>query len=226
MAIELTNLRFHYHAPVEQDLLHIPVWSLPSGERAFLYGPSGSGKSTLLGLLSGLLSPTAGQITVLGHQLDQMGTLQRDRFRATHIGIVYQQFNLIPFLNAIENIQLARQFSKEKKASKGNHNIQSLLEALNVSQKDWRRPTAKLSIGQQQRIAIARALINQPQILIADEPTSALDSENTQAFMTLLMSMVSETNMTLLFVSHNMGLANYFNCVCALNDINQSGITG
>jgi putative ABC transport system ATP-binding protein len=221
MAIELSNVRFFYPEQPNELILDIPSWSLPSGEQAFIHGPSGSGKSTLLSLLSGLIKPTSGQLSVLGQRLDQMTQRQRDQFRATNIGYVFQQFNLIPYLNAFDNILLASQFSKHKQSTI-NEDIQSLLIALNIDKTHWYKPTRTLSQGQQQRVAIARALINKPKLLIADEPTSSLDANNRDAFMKLLMPIVDSTNMTLVFVSHDLSLSHYFNRVESLSDINPS----
>lgn len=221
MAIELSNVRFHYPGQPAQPILNIPSWTVPRGEKAFVYGPSGCGKSTLLNLLSGLKPAKQGKITVLGERLDQMSNRQRDRFRANHVGYVFQQFNLIPYLDAIDNIRLANHFSQGKKNSELYKDIKELLTVLNVAEKDWRSPTRNLSIGQQQRVAIARSLINKPELLIADEPTSSLDQANRDAFISLLLSMVSEHNITLLFVSHDMTLAKHFSRVESLADINR-----
>ncbi|PHS31190.1 MAG: ABC transporter ATP-binding protein [Methylophaga sp.] len=220
MAINLSNVCFHYPDRPKQRVLDIPSWTVSSGEQVFVHGDSGGGKSTLLNLLSGLLSPSEGQVTILGQRLDQMTRRQRDRFRANHIGYVFQQFNLLPYLNAIDNIRLASQFSARKKTISLHDDIKKLLMDLNLAEKDWQIPARKLSIGQQQRVAIARAMINKPQLLIADEPTSSLDQSNRDAFMALLMSMINENDITLLFVSHDMSLANYFSRIEALVDIN------
>jgi putative ABC transport system ATP-binding protein len=221
MAIELTDIRFYYTDRPENIVLNIPSWSLSTGEQAFVQGPSGGGKSTLLGLLSGMLVPSKGKVTVLGQRLDKMSSRQRDQFRAMHIGYVFQQFNLMPFLNAIDNVLLATQFSNQKNTSLLKSEIKTLFNGLNIPEKEWNRPTRDLSIGQQQRVAIARALINKPQILIADEPTSSLDRENSEAFMRLLLPIVAENRMTLLFVSHDQSLATYFTKVEYLNDFNR-----
>lgn len=221
MAIELLNVRFHYPEQPGKTVLNIPSWSLSAGEQAFVHGPSGSGKSTLLNLLSGLLRPSEGQVEILGQRLDQMTSRQRDRFRANHIGYVFQQFNLIPYLSAFDNILLASQFSQRKKAATLQAEIKALFSALNIAESDWQRATSSLSIGQQQRVAIARALINKPQLLIADEPSSSLDSDNRDAFMALLMSIAADNDITLVFVSHDLSLAPAFNRVESLNNINQ-----
>ncbi|MFT5295458.1 MAG: putative ABC transport system ATP-binding protein [Colwellia sp.] len=221
MAINLSNLRFSYPEQSNLLVLDIPSWSLSAGEHTLVYGSSGSGKSTLLNILNGLLSVNSGHVKVLDQHLNKMTSRQRDNFRANNIGYIFQQFNLIPYLNAIDNIQLASYFSKSKSKFSLNEEIKALLKTLNMPEKDWNKPVHKLSIGQQQRIAIARALINKPTLLIADEPTSSLDQENRDTFMALLMSIVEENNITLLFVSHDMSLSHYFTRVESLNDINQ-----
>jgi putative ABC transport system ATP-binding protein len=222
MAIELANIRFHYSKRPDHRVLNIPSWSLSVAEQAFVHGPSGGGKSTLLGLLSGILSPVDGQVTVLGERLDTMNSRQRDQFRAEHIGYVFQQFNLMPYLNATDNLALASRFSKRKNTRALNNEVKDLFSALNITEKEWSVPTRDLSIGQQQRVAIARALINKPKLLIADEPTSSLDKANTDAFMELLMPMVKDNQMTLLFVSHDLSLVSYFERVESLDDFNHT----
>jgi len=223
MTINLANLRFSYPEQPHSLVLDIPFWSLSAGEHTLIYGSSGSGKSTFLNILNGVLSVNSGHVEVLGQELNKMTRRQRDTFRANNIGYIFQQFNLIPYLNAIENIQLARYFSKSEPKLKSSINaeIEALLKSLNMPEKDWSKPVRTLSIGQQQRIAIARALINKPALLIADEPTSSLDQDNRDAFMALLISIVEDNGITLLFVSHDMSLSHYFTRVESLNDINQ-----
>lgn len=220
MAINLSNVFFSYPEQANLPVLNIPSWSLAEGEHAFIFGPSGGGKSTLLGLLSGILSANKGNISILGQPLNKMTNRQRDKFRANHIGYIFQQFNLIPYLDAIDNIRLASYFSKSTSSASLNKEIKALLTTLNMPVQDWTKPIRNLSIGQQQRIAIARALVNKPALLIADEPTSSLDQENSDKFMTLLMSIVKKHKITLLFVSHDMSLSHYFSRIESLNDIN------
>ncbi len=222
MMITLNNVRFSYRESPNKTVLDIPHWAVPENRHTFVHGPSGCGKSTLLNLLSGMLHTTHGEISVLGQRLDQMRNRQRDRFRADHVGYVFQQFNLIPYLNAIDNIQLASHFSTQRNTKTIRAEIEALLSTLNIDISDWQKPTAKLSIGQQQRVAIARALINKPELLIADEPTSSLDQRNRDNFMEVLMSLVDAHKMTLLFVSHDMTLSCYFERVEALAEINRS----
>lgn len=225
MTITLNDVHFAYPEAADKNVLNISNWSVEASERVFVQGPSGCGKSTLLNILNGLLTPTSGEVTVLNERLDKMSAHKRDQFRANHIGCVFQQFNLIPYLNAIENIELASHFSKANKSRALQDEIGGLLTNLNLSTEIWQKPTSMLSIGQQQRVAIARALINKPELLIADEPTSSLDETNRDNFMSELMSIVSESKISLVFVSHDSSLSQYFQRIDALNQINKLGTT-
>lgn len=223
MTIELSNLSFSYGTSLEKPILDIPHWSVAEGEQVFIHGPSGSGKSTLLNLLSGILMPNKGCVSVMGQSLGDLSGRQRDRFRADHIGYIFQQFNLIPYLDAIDNVRLAIHFSKESLGSDANADIEALLTTFDINNSHWKNPVSTLSIGQQQRIAIARAMINKPELLIADEPTSSLDQNNRDIFMNELLELAKKQKTSLLFVSHDLSLANYFSRVDALADINQAG---
>ncbi|MDC1144060.1 ABC transporter ATP-binding protein [Porticoccaceae bacterium] len=223
MAIQLNNVHFTYPEAPNDCVLNIDSWSVSAGEHVFVHGPSGGGKSTLLNLLSGILGASSGEVSILGERLDSMNARQRDRFRANHIGYIFQQFNLVPYLDAIDNIQLAHQFATKQPQSALSDEIKALLSTFHIPQADWQKPVRQLSIGQQQRIAIARAMINKPQLLIADEPTSSLDQNNRDNFMEQLMIMASEHRITLLLVSHDMALASYFGRIDALSEINVAG---
>jgi putative ABC transport system ATP-binding protein len=218
MAVQLTGIQFSFGDDHQRPLLDIDQWAVQRGERVLIHGPSGVGKSTLMNILSGLLTCATGEVSVLGKRLDQMSVRQRDQFRADNIGCVFQRFNLIPYLNAIDNIGLANTFSAGGNG-RWREEAAALLTALTVHEDSWAKPTSNLSMGQQQRVAIARALINSPEILIADEPTSSLDSENRDNFLSLLMGLIKERDMTLIFVSHDMTLAKYFTRLDALPDI-------
>ena len=222
MAINLSNVRYSYPDQGMAPVLDIRGWTLSVGERAFIHGPSGSGKSTFLALLSGLLPSSEGQITIFGKRLDRMSGHQRDLFRANNIGHVFQLFNLIPYLDAIDNVRLARYFSRSQSNRKILLEIRDLLAALNISERDWKKPTQELSVGQQQRVAIARSLINKPNLLIADEPTSSLDRENRDLFMSLLMPIVQNNGISLVFVSHELSLSSHFDRIEALSDISKT----
>lgn len=223
MSVILNNLRFSYPG-ADTATLEIDHWQVDSGGSVFLQGQSGAGKSTLLNLISGVLSGATGEISVLGQRLDVMSGSQRDRFRANHIGYVFQQFNLVPYLDALDNIRLANRFSsRQQSPERPVSEIQALLDDLQLSEADWSKPASRLSIGQQQRVAIARALVNQPEVLIADEPTSSLDQENRDNFMQVLMERVGRDGITLIFVSHDRTLEHHFKRVERLSDINRAG---
>lgn len=221
MMIELNDVQYAYPEANQKLALNVQHWSVKANEQVFVHGPSGCGKSTLLNILSGMLLPTQGEISVLGEQLHAMNNRRRDQFRAKHIGYVFQQFNLIPYLDAINNIELASYFTKVPNQANKTEAIKTLLSDLNIASSEWKKPVSKLSTGQQQRIAIARALINKPELLIADEPTSSLDHQNRDNFMALLMQLSSNNQSTLIFVSHDMALASYFSRVDHLNDFNK-----
>ena len=218
--VSIHNLRFSYNNKNHESIIEIPEWSVAAGEQIFLHGPSGSGKTTLLNLLSGILTSTEGCIKILDQSLHLMSERQRDKFRANHIGLVFQQFNLIHYLSALDNIRLAKRFANAPFRKKGDHRAKELLHTLGIKDALHNQPASALSTGQQQRVAIARSLINIPELLIVDEPTSALDSQSRDAFMTMLMETVTRHNITLIFVSHDQSLTQYFSKTVALQDIN------
>lgn len=218
MVVSIQNLRFHY-GNANMPVLDIPHWSVQAGEKVFLHGPSGAGKSTLLNLLAGILLPNSGEIEIAGKKLDTMSARQRDGWRARHIGVVFQQFNLIPYLSALTNITLAAHFGGSTHAT---GRAGELLEGLGIDKDLHRQPASQLSIGQQQRVAIARALVNRPEVLIVDEPTSALDTYNRDAFMALLFEQVRQHHAALVFVSHDLTLTKDFARIEALASINMT----
>lgn len=219
-ALLLRDIKFAYSSD-EKALIDIPFWQLDQGERVFLRGASGAGKSTLLNLLSGMLVVNAGQLEVAGTELKQLKARQRDRFRARHIGVVFQQFNLIPYLSVMDNVLLAASFAGGL-SDEVKHKARELFAEVNISADLYQQKAMSLSIGQQQRVAIVRALLNSPEILLVDEPTSALDADNRDAFMALLLKVVSEQGASLVFVSHDLSLASYFEKTLELNQINQA----
>lgn len=217
MVASVHNLLFHYDS-AETPVLDIPNWSVQPSERVFLHGPSGAGKSTLLNLLAGILVPNQGSIEIFGEKINAMSGSRRDKWRARHIGVVFQQFNLIPYQSALNNIKLAAEFAG--KAANATERAHKLLGALGIESHQFNQPSGRLSIGQQQRVAIARAMINEPELLIVDEPTSALDSKNRDAFMSLLLDQVEQQQTALIFVSHDLTLADAFARTESLTDIN------
>ncbi|WP_447588954.1 ABC transporter ATP-binding protein [Aquipseudomonas campi] len=224
--IELTDLGFAW--PGQAELLDIPAFTLQPGESLFLKGPSGSGKTTLLGLLGGVQKPNRGQVRLLGSDLATLSAGARDRFRVDHTGYIFQQFNLLPFLSVRENVELPCRFSKSRaqRASQRYGSVDqaaaSLLAHLGLKAELLDRRADSLSIGQQQRVAAARALIGQPELVIADEPTSALDADAREAFLQLLFAECREAGTSLLFVSHDQSLAPLFDRSLSLADLNRA----
>ncbi|WP_421866481.1 ATP-binding cassette domain-containing protein [Motiliproteus sp.] len=223
--VELTGLRYGWQPGT--PLLDIELLQVARGERLFIYGPSGSGKSTLLSLLGGLISPQQGQIRILGQAMTELGASARDRFRADHLGFVFQQFNLIPYLDPVDNITLALSFSRHRRRQLGGESprqaAQRLLKALELDPDQVAgQPARQLSIGQQQRVAVARALIGKPELIIADEPTSSLDADSQARFLTLLFDQCRSQNSTLVFVSHDLRLAEQFDRTLSLEQINRA----
>ena len=218
--LKITNLQYVW-PEAKVPTIDIPELQVERKDSVFLQGASGSGKSTLLGLLAGTLKATGGTLETLGTDLTSLSPRQRDRFRAEHIGIVFQQFNLIPFLTVLGNLQLAARFVNQS-GQAAERRARELLESLRLDPDILDRRADRLSVGQQQRVAIARALINEPEMLLADEPTSALDSEARDLFMQLLMSVREATDCTLIFASHDGSLARYFDSSLVLSEVNRS----
>jgi len=223
----LENLRFAWDGSAA-PLLDVPAFSIERNEGVFLYGPSGSGKTTLLSLICGVLLPTAGGARLLDRDLAAMSGPARDRHRGDHVGYIFQQFNLMPYLTVVENVMLAAQFSAARRrriAAAGGEprgEAMRLLGRLDLPGDILDRAVTDLSVGQQQRVAIARALIGGPELVIADEPTSALDQERRAAFLDLLLGECAAAGAAVLFVSHDRRLAERFDRRLALADINRA----
>jgi putative ABC transport system ATP-binding protein len=194
-------------------------------ERVLLLGPSGAGKSTLLSLICGIVAPQAGRIEVLGRNIPDMGPHARDRFRAEHFGIIFQMFNLLPYASALDNVLLPLSFAPGRRARatrdrSAREEAERVLEALGIDGALAARGiAANLSVGQQQRVAAARALIGAPEIIIADEPTSALDTDTQARFLDLLFGQAGAAGATLLMVSHDERLAARFGRAVHLHDV-------
>ena len=222
-AAELRDVRFAYRRG--PDVLDLPQLRVERGERLFLHGPSGSGKSTLLGLLAGVLVPRTGTVTVLGTSLGSLAGGPRDRFRAEHLGYVFQMFNLIPYLSVRENIVLPCRLSSRRRARLGGRDL--MTEAATIAARLeidglLDSPVTELSVGQQQRVAVARALIGAPELVACDEPTSALDSDRRDRFLELLFARCDEAGSALVFVSHDLALASRFTRTVALRQLNRA----
>jgi len=221
-AIDVSGLRFRWRrdTPVALALERLTV---ARGERIFVLGPSGSGKSTLLSLLAGVTTAAYGRVAVLGQDMAALNGAGRDHFRGDHVGMIFQLFNLIPYLSVLENVTLPCRFSALRRAraiERGgtpDAEARRLLSHLDLDHAEFlARPVTELSVGQQQRVAAARALIGAPQIVLADEPTSALDTDRRKAFLKLLFRECAAEDITLVFVSHDMTLKPLFDRAVAL----------
>jgi putative ABC transport system ATP-binding protein len=222
--LELRALRFAWPGSA-RELLRIDHLQLGAGERLLLRGPSGGGKSTLLSIAAGVLVASGGEARLLGVDWRSLSAGQRDRRRADAIGVVFQQFNLLPYLSVLDNVLLAGRFSStrlQRAGPKPRETAQALLAALELEPSSWPRPAGQLSVGQQQRVAAARALFGRPALVIADEPTSALDEGRRDAFMALLLRECAAAGSALLFVSHDARLARHFERVVELDVLNQT----
>ncbi len=216
-AISLKNCKFSY-VP-NKLVINIDQLDIASGERVFLHGPSGHGKSTLLNLASGVIKANSGVVSVLGNDFTNLAQSKRDHLRGEKIGYIFQIFNLIPYLTVKENIILPCLINKKRANQDVDKQAEELIDSLGMREHINKKVT-DLSIGQQQRVAAARALIGNPEIIIADEPTSALDEKNTKEFMNLLMKEWEKRKFTLLFVSHDERLKSYFERSISLPEIN------
>ncbi|WP_423162292.1 ATP-binding cassette domain-containing protein [Stenotrophomonas maltophilia] len=223
--IALEDVQFGYATRL---VLDIPQLQIEQGSSVLLRGVSGGGKSTLLGLLAGVLLPGRGRVEVAGHALQMMRGPARDRFRADHLGVIFQQFNLLPFLSVRDNIALGLRFSpvrSERISGPLDAEIARLLQALQLNPELMQRRAGTLSVGQQQRVAAARALIGRPAVLLADEPTSALDRQAATAFLQLMSAQCRAAGTTVLVVSHDESLQPLFDRTIALSQINHAGGT-
>lgn len=226
-AVRLANAIFSYRAG--EPVIDIAEFAVSRGESLFLEGPSGSGKSTLLGLVGGILTPGGGTVEVLGASLGDLGAAARDRFRADHIGFVFQMFNLLPYLSMVDNVVLPCRFSGARaeaateSAGSPREEALRLLGRLGFASEALReRRVTELSIGQQQRVAVARALIGRPSLVIADEPTSALDANTRLKFVDLLVDECAAAGSTVIFVSHDAALAPSFDRNVSIEAINRA----
>lgn len=217
LELQIQNLKFSYG---ETPVLDISDFSIKSGEKVFLYGPSGSGKSTLLELIAGVLRAPAQMknslLQVAGRNLLTLNSAELDAHRAQNIGYIFQSFNLIPYLSVGENILLPFLFQNKKH---DESLFQKLIETLGLAA-IMSRPVSQLSVGQQQRVAVARALIKSPRVLLADEPTSALDYNRREDFLKILFELCRKNSTTVLFVSHDRSIEKLFDRAVSLQQLN------
>lgn len=227
-AVHIRDLAFRW-GPGAPLVLALDELVVQRGERIFIEGQSGSGKSTLLSLLAGVTIPQQGEIQVLGEPLQRRSGPARDRFRADHVGYVFQMFNLIPYLSVVDNVLLACRFSRRRRdqALRRSPSLRAeamrLLGHLDMADAELiKRPVTALSVGQQQRVAAARALMGAPGLMIADEPTSSLDADRRVAFIQLLFDECREAGSTLIFVSHDASLEPLFDRTIRLARVNRA----
>jgi putative ABC transport system ATP-binding protein len=220
-ALRLEALRYRWPG-ASVDVLDIAALDVAAGDTVFIRGPSGCGKSTLLSLMAGVLVAGGGQVQALGQSWAGLSPSRRDRHRADHLGYIFQQFNLLPYLSVLDNVRLPCRFSPRRAARTAPGEAESLLQRTGLAEALWHAPAGQLSIGQQQRVAAARALIGTPELVIADEPTSALDEGLRESFMDLLLGACADTGSALVFVSHDSRLAARFGRVIDLPTINQA----
>jgi len=228
-AVLLSDVVFSWPGQA-RETLRIPHFAVPCGEQVLVSGPSGSGKSTLLNLIAGILTPAEGSVMVGGQCLGHLAGSRRDAFRGDQIGFIFQQFNLVPYLSIMENVLIPcrlsvarRNRATERGGGRPEKAAAALLERLDMAPTLWNRPVTKLSVGQQQRVAAARALIGSPPLLIADEPTSALDEEHRLDFLRLLTQECEQARASLVFVSHDQTMARIFHRQVRLTELNMAG---
>lgn len=221
--LEVKDLKFSYSKAKDSPFLKIPSLVLSKGEKVFLSGPSGCGKSTFLEILSGILKPDAGHIYFEGKDLVALKDRDRDQLRSYKIGYIFQSHNLVPYLSVYENIELPLEinslnktvYTKEEKQQE----VSRLIDSLELTA--WKdNKVTELSVGQQQRVAAARAMIAKPSLILADEPTSSLDYEHREKFMTLFLDICAKENTTVIFVSHDPTLEKYFDRTIQFKDLN------
>jgi putative ABC transport system ATP-binding protein len=226
--LDLKNVCFSWKNS-GRELLNLPELLVEQHDHVFLQGPSGSGKSTLLALVGGILVSESGTLKVLGTEIKSLSSSARDAFRVDHIGFIFQLFNLLPYLSIEENVMLPLSFSKMRAKRAGRTKIDQVNEAHRLlkslalgEQLAEKSPVTELSVGQQQRVAAARALIGNPELIIADEPTSALDADLRHSFLELLFGECKKAGSTLLFVSHDSSLSEHFKRKISMDEINNN----
>ncbi|WP_373636811.1 ABC transporter ATP-binding protein [Yoonia sp. BS5-3] len=219
--IHIENLTFGYGAGGFR--LNIPAFTLAQSERLAVVGPSGSGKTTLLNLIAGILTPDSGQITVADTQVSNLGETDRRKFRASQIGFVFQDFALLDYLNARQNILYPYRITSALKLDEAARDrAQSLAQACGIGDKLDRHPTA-LSQGEQQRVAICRALVTQPKLILSDEATGNLDPDSKARILDLLFEQAAAAGAPVLAVTHDHELLPRFERVLDFAQFREGG---
>ena len=218
--IKIESLNF-YWSKKSNFKIFVPSLEIKKGEKVLLLGESGSGKTTLLSLICGFLNPLSGSISINGNTINELSSKTKDEYRADNIGIIFQQFNLLPYANVVDNVLLPLYFSQARSKNIVNKRAAALelFKQLRLPDDIAQYKASNLSVGQQQRVAVARALIGNPSLIIADEPTSSLDTNAQQLFLDLMFKQISENNSTLLMVSHDKSLSNRIDRQININEI-------
>ena len=218
--VKIESLRFQW-SKNNNFKIFVPKLEVGRGKKVLFLGESGSGKTTLLSLICGFLEPLSGSISINDKIISNLTSTNKDAYRSDNIGIIFQQFNLLPYANVIDNIILPLYFSKQrsKKVESKINAAMNLCDQLRLPESILNQKASNLSVGQQQRVAVARALIGSPSIIVADEPTSSLDTEAQELFLDLMFDQISKNSSTLLMVSHDKSLTNYFDQVIDINEI-------
>ena len=218
--VKIESLRFQW-SKNNNFKIFVPKLEVGRGKKVLFLGESGSGKTTLLSLICGFLEPLSGSISINDKIISDLTSTNKDAYRSDNIGIIFQQFNLLPYANVIDNIILPLYFSKQrsKKVENKINSAMNLCDQLRLPKSILNQKASNLSVGQQQRVAVARALIGSPSIIVADEPTSSLDTEAQELFLDLMFDQISKNSSTLLMVSHDKSLTNYFDQVIDINEI-------
>jgi putative ABC transport system ATP-binding protein len=220
MVLQLQNVKKSYREPDGRTLriLDVPQFSVDRGEQMVLVGPSGCGKTTLLHVIAGISRADSGVIRVDGVDIGRLSEAARDRFRAARIGYIFQTFNLLPGFSALENVLLGMTFARGRR---DRSRAEGLIERVGLSKRAAHKPSA-LSVGEQQRVAVARALANRPSLILADEPTANVDRANQQHIVELIRETCREEQVTLVLVTHSLEVSEQFDRVDRLESINRS----
>lgn len=223
MSLSLKNIQKSYREPSGNRLpvLDIASYELERGEQAVLLGSSGGGKTTLLNVISGITAPDSGSVTIDGIDITKLHEVGRDRFRAAKIGFVFQTFNLLPAFSAVENVLLGSTFANR---AINRQEAASLLKSVGLDHRLDHKP-GQMSVGEQQRVAVARALANRPVLLLADEPTANVDQSNQDGILKLIREACVEHEISLMLVTHSQEVADQFDRVDQLSEFNRAGAT-
>ncbi len=222
MILQLRNVRKSFREPDGHRLpiLNVPQFCVERSEQMVLVGPSGCGKTTLLHVIAGISRADSGVIRIDGIDITQLSEAARDRFRAARIGYIFQTFNLLPAFSALENVMLGMTFARGRK---DRSRAEGLIERVGLSKRATHKPSA-LSVGEQQRVAVARALANRPSLILADEPTANVDRSNQQQIVELIRETCREERVALVLVTHSLEVSEQFDRVDRLESINQPDV--